>query len=123
MDEDKLENYRDNLSHLVRPEDPRERVDSFWHSFHNYEALYLKDILQDYGAYGTDDAEKTGIAEAYVEYIKMVVHDEQKTTVKVFAHTTEARELLRDAVEYADENGSVVDDLHGEIERKLTERV
>jgi len=112
---DKLEHYRDNLRHVIRPDKPREREESPKAGLADFEALYLAHLLRDYAAYDAPGHHR-GIAWAYVEYIDMVVRDEGRSTVVVYAQTHDAFEVLDQALMVA----------HGEetqIQRTIRETI
>lgn len=93
-----MENYRSTLRHIVRPEKQEERVDATSITVEDFEALYLVEALDEYAAYHADDETRAEIAQGYVEYIDMVVRDEQSSHVTLYAHTYHARAVLDDAV-------------------------
>lgn len=103
-----MDQYRDNLSHVVRPEDPVEREDADRIRLNDYEALYLYEAFVEYAAYGGDET-KVDIASAYAEYIDNAVRDERKNVVYLYTHTTEAAETIVDAI---DERSYHVNNLH-----------
>lgn len=91
-----MDHYRERLGDVVRPEDPAERDDSHA-TLTDFEALYLRMALTDYAAYKAPTADHEEIALAYLDYINMVVRDEEKSMVKFYAHTETAREVLYEA--------------------------
>lgn len=115
-----LDHYRDNLEHVVRPDDPSERASTRSVNLDDYEALYLRQLLIEFAAYGAEDATQEGIALAYAEYIDMVVRDERMQQVKLFAHTSDAEWVLLDALHLA---GYSVDDLHGSVFDSVAELI
>lgn len=98
MATDSLSTYRDNLHHVVRPEDPRARPDAPHIMVEDYEALALRRLLIEYEAYGAGTQEERDIAAAYKEYIEYVVYQEQKETFRLYAHTEAARVVLHDTL-------------------------
>lgn len=111
-----LENYRDNLRHVVRPDDPSQRADSTRVTMTDYEALYLRGLLRTFANYGATDGQEP-IARAYVEYIDMAVRSEGATTLDVYAHTQRAEAVLLDAVTFPDED--VVPGMRGTLRDKM----
>lgn len=98
-----LDHYRENLRHVVRPDDGSERTDSDRVLLEDWEALYLRQHLPVFAAYAADDAQQEEIALSYAEYIDMVVRDEERTHVYVYAHTPAAKEVLYDVVDTMDD--------------------
>lgn len=92
-----MRHYEENLRHVVRPERPGERTTAPKVVLSDYEALYLAYLLRHYAAYDAPGNHRD-IAWAYVEYIDMVVRDEERTTVAIFAHTHDAFEVLEQAL-------------------------
>ena len=93
-----LSTYRDNLRHVVRPDRPSERPDANRYIVSDYQALALQHLLREFEAYSADTDEHADIARAYIEYIDLVVREEGRTQVEIYAHTREARQVLADAV-------------------------
>lgn len=91
---DRLDNYRENLRHVVRPEERNERQASPSFTLADYEALYLRQCLREYAAYEAPSQRKASIAWAYAEYADMCVRDERRSEVAFYAHTTDAYEVL-----------------------------
>jgi hypothetical protein len=98
MSYDDMENYRNSLEHIVRPEDPDGRMDADSITLEDYEALYLKRLLVEYSAYEAETATEERIALGLAEYINMVVVEEQKNFVNVYHHSDVARRVIRDAL-------------------------
>lgn len=94
-----MEHYRERLRHVVRPEDPSERQPENRVMLEDYEALYLAQMLPSYAAYNADSKQEEDLCLAYAEYINNVIRNEEKGHVYVYAHTEEARGLLREIVE------------------------
>lgn len=118
MSHDDLEHYRDNLRYVVRPEAPADRQNADRVRVRDYEALYLYDGLVEYAAYEASDAEEEGIALAYAEYIHMVVRDEGRNQVHLYAHSETAQQILADAL---DARSSQRDGLHATLAGKFIE--
>lgn len=93
--EDHLDTYRDNLRHVVRPEDPAERDGGV--SISDWAALQLAEALKEYAAWESPTSTHEEVALAYAEYINHVVRNEEKTTVQLFFHTETAEEVLYEA--------------------------
>ena len=93
-----LRNYRDNLRHVVRPDKPSERREADRYIVSDYEALALQHLLREFEAYSADTDEAADIARAYIEYIDLVVREEERKQVGLYAHTREAHQVLADAV-------------------------
>lgn len=98
LTDDSLEVYRNNLRHVVRPEESSDRAESTSIVLTNWEALAVVEGLREYAAYHAPNSERSEIAIAYIEYAQMVVHEERKSSVQFFAHTEEARRVLTDGV-------------------------
>lgn len=98
-----LDHYRENLRHVVRPDDPSEGEKSDRVLLEDWEALYLRQNLPVFAAYEADNAEQEEIALSYAEYIDMVVRDERRNHVFVYAHTPAAKKVLREVVESMDD--------------------
>lgn len=97
MVESNLTVYRENLEHVVRPENPTEREKSNYIFVSDSEALSLARALETYTGYETPSDTHRDIAMAYIEYINLVVREEKEKFVYIYAHTEEAIEVL-DAV-------------------------
>lgn len=110
---DSLENYRENLHHVVRPEESYDRLDSPHVVLTDYEALVLCHALREFAAYQAKSQEHTAIALSWIEYINMVVRDEGSTMVRIYAHTEEAQAVYMAALANSpnDLPLSVTDDL------------
>lgn len=109
-----LDNYRDVLEHVVRPEDPSDREDCTRVRLNDYEALYLYDALVEYAAYTARSREEEQIALGFAEYIDLSVRDERKSLVYLYPHSTVAKAVL---IEAAEERSDKVSDLqHGLVE-------
>lgn len=106
-----MDNYRDNLEHVVRPEDPEDRKEANSILLSDYEALYLRDGLTEFAAYDSETDEEEAVALAYVEYIDMVVRDERGLTVSIYAHTAVATDVLDGAMLNVPR-----DDVHGTVD-------
>jgi hypothetical protein len=120
MSHDDMENYRESLRHIVRPEDPSERVQAAHVTLEDYEALYLYDGFVEYAAYEAPSREAEQIALGYAEYIHMVIKDEDKGRVNLFAHTSDAADVLRGA---AAARSKGVDELDNQVLDKIAETV
>lgn len=118
MSHDDMENYRDSLNHIVRPENPSERQSAERVRLDDFEALYLYDGLVEYAAYQASSREEEQIALGYAEYIHMVIKDEDKNFVYLYAHTPAAREVLRGSVDARSKN---VEQLDEQLRTKLAE--
>lgn len=112
MSHSDMKNYRDSLHHIVRPEDPSERLDATLVTLSDYEALYLYDAFVEYASYQAESLEEEQIALGYAEYVNMVVRKENRNRVYVYAHTEKARDVLLDAL---DGRSNHVDGLHSRI--------
>lgn len=111
-----LDHYRENLRHVVRPDDPSEGEKSDRVLLEDWEALYLRQHLPVFAAYAADSAQEEEIALSYAEYIDMVVRDEGRTHVFVYAHTPAAKEVLYAVLDTMDD-----DHLSSGIEYKFDE--
>jgi hypothetical protein len=94
MSHDDMQHYRDSLRHIVRPDEPHERVESRHLTIEDYEALFLYDGCVEYASYGADTGEKESIALGYAEYINDVVRNEGRGRVSLFVHTDTALDVL-----------------------------
>lgn len=92
------EHYRENLRHVVRPDETAERSDTPRVKLSDYEALMLQHVLTEYAGYMAGDNEER-VAEAYIDYIDMTVRDEGRSFIWLYAHTDLAVSVLQDAVE------------------------
>lgn len=115
-----MDHYRENLEHVVRPEDPSERRTADSISLHAYEALYLRRGLLSYAAYDAPSAEHEGVALAYAEYIDTAVRDNRVDHVSLYYHTDTAVVVLVDAVDAIIDH---VDDLHADVESRVGDAV
>lgn len=99
MDDDPLQHYRDSLKHIVRPEKPSERLDQPHIELADFEAVYFVRHLYEYAAYEAETQMASTVARGYAEYIRMVVRDEGKKNVRLYAHTGLAWTVLLSAAE------------------------
>lgn len=97
--DDPISTYRENLRHVVRPDVPEERREANSATINDYDALKLRRDLSEYAAYESPTGEHESIALAYIQYIDMVVRDEKKQIVTLYAHTETAVEVLQAAAE------------------------
>lgn len=92
-----MEHYEQELRHVARPDSDYERSVTPKAPLADYEALYLARLLRDYAAYNAAEDQRN-IAWAYAEYIDMVVRDEGRSAVVIYAHTPLAHYVLEQAV-------------------------
>lgn len=102
--------YARNLRHVVRPDDPTEREEADSVYVEDYEALYLSYNLRLIAAYD-DDPKVRGIAWAYDEYIEQCVRDEGKRSMGLYAHTPEAKGVLKEAASKSDGSVTIEDSM------------
>ena len=123
---DHLETYRKHLRHVVRPDDSRERLDARHILINDYDGMLIRWCLEEYVAYGGATELHRGIAESYIEYIEMAVHEERKRTFRIYVHTKEAKQVLEEAIlsapislptEWVDNMVYEVDNMVGRPER------
>jgi hypothetical protein len=120
MSHEDMENYRESLRHIVRPEDPSERVQAAHVTLEDYEALYLYDGLVEYAAYEAPSREAEQIALGYAEYIHMVIKQEDKGRVNLYMHTSDAAEVLLSGI---DARSKGVEELNNQVFDKIAEAV
>ena len=95
---DNLDVYRTVLNHVVRPDNAADRQDSPHVYLTAWEALFIRNELLDYAHYHARDNTEERIALAYEEYINMLVRDERKGAVCLYAHTRKAWTVMLDAL-------------------------
>jgi hypothetical protein len=93
MSHSDMKHYRNQLRHIVRPEDPAERGTNSV-AVNDYAALFLYRKLVEYASYEAETAEEEEIALGYAEYINDVIRNEGKNVVRLYAHTSAARDVL-----------------------------
>ena len=84
--------YESQLRHVARPEKDRQSATRV--RLEDWQALALQDPLVEYASYVAPDAEHEAVAMAYAEYIDMVVREEAKNHVYLYAHTDVAEDVL-----------------------------
>lgn len=90
----------------------------------SYEALFLAELLREYAHYGTADVAYHDIAIGYVEYIedRLVRGTDIQRHITLYAHTNTARNVLDEALLYADESSiNVYEDMHESLAYKVGE--
>lgn len=90
-----LDHYRENLRHVVRPDEPSQRRESSSIKLRDYEGLYLAEHLREYAEYEETDEELDAIARSIIEYVEMCVRDEDRTVFDLYLHTSEARTVVK----------------------------
>lgn len=90
--------YEQNLYHVGRPEETGARERADYITVQDWVALYLQDALREYASYGGARRKSKEICWALVEYIDMVVREEESITVTIFLHTTTAKNTVRNAI-------------------------
>lgn len=115
-----MEHYRDNLRHLVRPEDPSDRDPEDRVLLQDYEALFLANAFASHAAYDADTQLEEDLCLAYVEYINMVVREEKAGHVYLYAHTEKARDLLITVATNLDASETTTDGIGVMVEANLT---
>lgn len=95
---DHLETYRQNLRHVVRPDDASQRKDARHVVLNDYDGLLLRACLEEYIGYGAPSDTHRDIAKSYIEYINMAVRDEEKRIFRLYVHTKEAKQVFEEAV-------------------------
>lgn len=98
IDTDSLDVYRTVLRHIVRPDDAHDRNESNHYTVEDFDALAIAAALREYAVYSAPDEVHERIALGYIEYIDLVVRDEGRRHVDLFAHTSEADDVLFDAL-------------------------
>jgi len=89
--------YDNQLRHVARPEQNRQSATRV--RLEDWQALAIQDPLIEYASYVAPDAEHEAVAMAYAEYIDMVVREEGKNFVYLYAHTDVAEDVLLTADE------------------------
>ena len=84
--------YDNQLRHVARPEKDRQSATRV--RLEDWQALALQQPLVEYASYVAPDAEHEAVAMAYAEYIDMVVREEAKNLVYLYAHTAVAEDVL-----------------------------
>jgi len=84
--------YENQLRHVARPEKDRQSATRV--RLEDWEALLMQRELIEYASYEAPDAEHEAVAMAYAEYIDMVVRDEAKNFVYLYAHTHVAEDVM-----------------------------
>lgn len=84
--------YDNQLRHVARPEQNRQSATRV--RLEDWQALAIQDPLIEYASYVAPDAEHEAVAMAYAEYIDMVVREEGKNFVYLYAHTQTAEDVL-----------------------------
>jgi len=115
-----MENYRSVLEHVVRPEDPTERVEAESVRLEDYEALYLYDSVVQWASYEAESAEEEQIALGYAEYINDVVRNEKKNFVDIYPHTDVAEYVLRDALRNDGRDGHMTTKIRDSINESVS---
>lgn len=104
-----MDNYEANLEHMAEPADPNDRgmdSESLSIEFADYIALYLAEVLDEYGHYEAD-SEGEGICKGYAEYIRDRVRNAEGRSayVRLYFHTEEAVQTVLDALDHFPESG------------------
>lgn len=118
MSRENMENYRQSIRHIVRPNDPTQRADADSVALRDFEALYLYEGFIEYAAYEAETRTEEQIALGYAEYIDMSIRDEGKNIVRFYAHTSEAKDVLA-AAPYA--RSDRIDGIEDRIETQISE--
>jgi len=84
--------YENQLRHVARPEQNRQSATRV--RLDDWEALQLQEKFTEYASYTAPDATHEAVAMAYAEYVDMVVRDEAKNFVYLYAHTAVAEDVL-----------------------------
>jgi hypothetical protein len=96
-----MDNYHECLSHMAEPSAPSEREDAVFVQYTDYDALYLAEVLDEYGhweASGLDAA----IAKGYAEYLRDRVRNTsgRSSRVRVYFHSEKSVEVFLDAIDH-----------------------
>lgn len=110
-----MKHYEHNLRHIVRPDKPTERETSPRVGMADYAALYLARALEEFAAYEADTDVRRSIAWGLAEYIERCIYEERKQYVTVYAHTSDAREVLVDALDAATPETDMHHSLHNDM--------
>lgn len=114
-----METYRNQLRHIVRPEDPTDRQNSDRVPLDDYEALYLRHALPMWAAYNAETQTEEEIAVGYGQYINQVIRDEGKNFIYLYAHTPEAKGVLQAVVGDIDEVLDIAESVESKVDENL----
>jgi hypothetical protein len=118
------EKYVANLRHVRRPDQSSERASAPSITLPDYQGLYMSAALREYAAYYAPTQEHKDIAEAYAEYIDMVVRGEGRVTVTLYAHTSMAKEVLFETITTVKErNTDAHEDILHEVQSLMADEV
>lgn len=97
-----MDNYTSNLDVMAEPASPAERRDANFIEFSDYIALYLAEVLDEYGHYEADDDRTESIAKGYAEYLRDSVRsaDGRMCHVKAYFHDSDGVQVLLDALDH-----------------------
>ena len=101
--------YENQLRHVARPE--RDRQSATRVRLEDWQALRVQRELIEYASYSAPDVDHEAVAMAYAEYIDMVVRDEAKNFVYLYAHTDVAQDVLLFADDWSDVDTDITEQL------------
>lgn len=102
-----MDNYEANLDYMAEPSDPRDRRDANFIEFADWEALYIAEVLDEYGHYEARGTVGEGIAKGYAEYLRDRVRSADGRTchVKAYFHRSDAVQVWLDALDHFPTSG------------------
>lgn len=105
----KMDNYRRNLDVMAEPSDPKERPKANFVEFSDWTALYLAQVLDEYGHYEAETEREESIAKGYAEYIRDRVrsYDGRAMHVKVYFHDSVGTDVFLEALDYFPSSGRI----------------
>lgn len=103
-----MNNYEQNLDVMAEPSDPRDRRDANFIEFADWEALYMAEILDEYGHYEAESDRRKAIAKGYAEYLRDRVRsaDGRTTHIKAYFHKTEGVNVFLAALDHYPTSGN-----------------